>query len=129
MCLGQQYHLYKGNIRYTPKPRSIEGCSKLFNETVLMSDINSDTVEPFWLFRVSFLWYSVLGVTIVILVGLIVSYFTKEEDAVTIDRDLLSPLIYWTLPKENVYNLDRRFTLESEEELKVKEKLLMKGIL
>ncbi len=58
------------------------------------------TTKPFLLFQMSYMWYSIIGTSVTLLVGILVSYITGFTDPKTIDRDLLTPLIYNILPEE-----------------------------
>lgn len=66
--------------------------------------------EPLWLFKISFYWYCLIGMVITLVVGLIVSYFTKEKNNKPIDKDLLSPVIYWMLPKTMEFNNEHKYS-------------------
>lgn len=47
-----------------------------------------------WPFRISFMYYSLLGTIIVYVVGIPVSYMTsKEEDLCDLDERLLTPML------------------------------------
>lgn len=54
--------------------------------------------EPFVLFRISHYYYGVIGTIIAMVVGYIVSIFTREENFVR--PELVSPIVRWLLPKE-----------------------------
>lgn len=45
----------------------------------------------FVLYRISYLWYSLIGFVLTLLIGLLVSYLTGFEDPQNVDTDLLSP--------------------------------------
>lgn len=47
----------------------------------------------FWLFRISYLWYSGIGCATTILVGLVVSFATGATDPAQVPIDLISPPI------------------------------------
>ncbi|KAF9418433.1 hypothetical protein HW555_004721 [Spodoptera exigua] len=76
-------------------PASTSGCVVPYNMTTLMS-INPDENQDdavFWLFRVSYLWYSGLGCAATLLAGLIVSVLTGVTDPAQVPIDLISPPI------------------------------------
>lgn len=52
---------------------------------------DNDDKAVFWLFRVSYLWYSALGCMTTLLVGLLVSVVTGVTDPATVPIDLISP--------------------------------------
>ncbi|XP_067120884.1 sodium-coupled monocarboxylate transporter 1-like [Centruroides vittatus] len=82
---------------YFPKaPVSIQGCSEaLLNVTTIMR--NTTTVRTnqdiFPLYRVSYVWYSVIGCLWCTIVGLIVSFCTGAKKPEEISCKLLSPAI------------------------------------
>lgn len=49
--------------------------------------------EVFFLYRISFLWYSGIGFIITVVLGLIGSIVTGAEDPRDVDADLISPTI------------------------------------
>jgi multisubunit Na+/H+ antiporter MnhB subunit len=55
---------------------------------------------PFLLYRLSYLYFNVLGCIIVIVVGLVVSFLTGATNPRELHPDLLSPVVHWTLPKK-----------------------------
>ncbi|XP_047527863.1 sodium-coupled monocarboxylate transporter 1 [Vanessa atalanta] len=74
-------------------PTSIDSCPVSLNNT---SFINSEPAENhddavFWLFRVSYLWYTSLGCVGTLLIGLIVSVVTGVTDPADVPIDLISP--------------------------------------
>ncbi|CAH0701817.1 unnamed protein product [Spodoptera exigua] len=76
-------------------PASTSGCVVPYNMTTLMT-INPDENQDdavFWLFRVSYLWYSGLGCAATLLAGLIVSVLTGVTDPAQVPIDLISPPI------------------------------------
>lgn len=63
-------------------------------EFVHVVNENHDNTKVLWLFRLSFMYYSLLGTLVVYLVGLPVSYFTSsEEDLCELDERLLTPVM------------------------------------
>jgi multisubunit Na+/H+ antiporter MnhB subunit len=63
-------------------------------------DRSSSPEQPFVLYRLSYLYFNVLGCFIVIAVGLVVSFLTGATSPRELHPDLLSPVMHWTLPKE-----------------------------
>lgn len=55
---------------------------------------NHDNSQVPWPFRISFMYYSLLGTVIVYVVGIPVSYMTsKEEDLCHLDERLITPML------------------------------------
>ncbi|PZC84413.1 hypothetical protein B5X24_HaOG204987 [Helicoverpa armigera] len=74
-------------------PGSTDGCVAPYNMTTHMTvnpnENHDDAV--FWLFRVSYLWYSGLGCAATLVAGLIVSVLTGATDPAQVPIDLISP--------------------------------------
>lgn len=77
---------------------------------VLSSDEEDVQGELFFLYRISHYYYSPLGFTLMMIFGVIISKFTKEDDKI-IHPDLISPVSQRFLPKES--EKLRYFTVES----------------
>ncbi|KAJ8722725.1 hypothetical protein PYW07_003905 [Mythimna separata] len=74
-------------------PASTDGCVVPYNMTMHLTmnpDENRDDAV-FWLFRVSYLWYSGLGCAATLLAGLVVSVLTGVNDPAQVPIDLISP--------------------------------------
>jgi hypothetical protein len=56
--------------------------------------------QPFLLYRLSYLYFNVLGCLIVIVAGLVASFLTGATNPSEVNPDLLSPVVHWTLPKK-----------------------------
>lgn len=56
-----------------------------------------------WLFIISLWYYTALGTIAVIMIGLVVSWLSEDNDNVT-DPDLFSPLVHRFLPKNHEKN-------------------------
>ncbi|XP_028041678.1 sodium-coupled monocarboxylate transporter 2 [Bombyx mandarina] len=71
-------------------PASTDGCPATYNSSQIthLSD-NDDPV--FWLFRLSYLWYSGLGCAATLVAGLAVSIITGVTDPANVPIDLISP--------------------------------------
>lgn len=55
--------------------------------------------EPYWLFRISFYYYVLIGAIVVVIIALPVSWLTRKEEDPPVHPDLISPCIHWTLPE------------------------------
>lgn len=99
ISIGTQLKMAQRIIRFPQKPVSVEGCNANWLEEYLTlssePDIQSKPFEtPFMLYRVSYMYYTMIGAVTAIVVGLIVSKFTGSNKNKIIERDLLSPVIY-----------------------------------
>jgi len=69
--------------------------------------------EVFALYRMSYLWYTLLGATVSMTVALIASFLTNPVDPASLDPVLLSPVIRRFLPKKEVKKQDVNLALLS----------------
>ena len=67
----------------------------------------------FLLYRLSYLWYTLLGAIVSMIVALIASFFTNPTDPASLDPELLSPVIRRFLPKKEVKKQDVNMSLLS----------------
>jgi len=74
--------------------------------------------EVFPLYRISYLWYTLLGAIVSMTVALIASFFTNPIDPASLDPVLLSPIIHRFLPKKEVKEQDVNMTLLSGDKVK-----------
>lgn len=102
LSIGTQLKMAQKQIRFPQKSVSIEGCS---NDWVVeyLTLSSSQTIEPvempFVFYRLSYMYYTMVGAVTAIVVGVVVSYLTGRNKN-EIHRDLLSPLIYPFLKKQ-----------------------------
>ncbi|CAH1999310.1 unnamed protein product [Acanthoscelides obtectus] len=101
VIVGNNYYVSRKLLVYPTKPVSTDKCYE--NETFISdihflstSDHNED-ISP--IFKISFYWYSAIGCTICVLVGIIISYMTEENDP-PVSKELLSPVIHRWLSKD-----------------------------
>ncbi|XP_072944315.1 sodium-coupled monocarboxylate transporter 1 isoform X2 [Epargyreus clarus] len=83
-------------LAQVPLPRlhtSVESCPVSNNITshISMDPSENGAENVFWLFRISYLWYSGLGCVATLLVGLVVSVATGVTDPAQVPIDLISP--------------------------------------
>lgn len=67
---------------------------------IYFQTVYPDESDVFPLFRLSFLWITPVGVSTVIIVGIITSFLTGKTDINTLDPDLISPVAQWLLPPQ-----------------------------
>ncbi|XP_069699584.1 sodium-coupled monocarboxylate transporter 1-like [Periplaneta americana] len=100
IVVGTQKSYATGTLKHVPLPTTADGCSAsnvtLTTTTTTAIPIelpdSSAPEEPFILYRISFMYYTMLGTIILIVVGLIVSYFTEQPDP-DMNPDLFAPFI------------------------------------
>lgn len=93
MCIGQQISISDGSYNEKIKFTTIQGCEN--NSTNIISSFNVEYEEEiedvgFFLYRVSYIWYSALGCLITVFVGMLGSYVTGFENP-SVKKSLLSP--------------------------------------
>lgn len=101
-----QYYIAIGALRRVPKPVSVAGCSAALN--VSLPNVTSPVEhasEPFFLFRISHYYYTLLGATLTMSVAYAVSLFTEEEKN-PVRPEVVSSLVRRFIPKEKESNLD-----------------------
>ncbi|CAH0402025.1 unnamed protein product [Chilo suppressalis] len=106
ISLGTQAAMMRGDIVVTPKPISIEGCPANFTSITtplpsFRNGVEFDRSGTFFLYRMSYLYYTLVGMTVCIMIGTIVSYFTQPNDPAMVHRDLLTPMIHRWLPAQD----------------------------
>ncbi|XP_024083167.1 sodium-coupled monocarboxylate transporter 1-like [Cimex lectularius] len=99
ILVGSNLAMANGLISNPVLPTSIEGCPFNVTDVVPVAQAATDAYV-FPLYKVSIFYYSFIGCTVVMVVGLVVSYLTGPNKIGDVNRKLLSPLIYGLLPKE-----------------------------
>uniref|UniRef100_A0A336K9Y8 CSON001903 protein n=1 Tax=Culicoides sonorensis TaxID=179676 RepID=A0A336K9Y8_CULSO len=87
-----QIDIAGGVLKYPKKPTSVENCSYSFNFTAIKSDVDPPNQNDFF-YHVSYLYYTLLGCLITIIVANVMSLFFNKQDVTKIDKKLLSPII------------------------------------
>ncbi|KAF2901934.1 hypothetical protein ILUMI_04247, partial [Ignelater luminosus] len=96
---GSQWYQSQGLIKGPIKPLSVENCVNYLNISVIQDDLALE--EPFVLYRISFWYNTLIGAVIVIIIGLIISWFTNKNQP-PVNPDLISPVMHFMLPKSSV---------------------------
>lgn len=99
IIVGAQWHMVNRRLYYEPLPSTTDGCLNLpdLNRTVATVQNLSVQVEsadePFFMYRISFMYYTLLGALIVIVIGTIVSFVCGAPDLGDVNRDHLTPFV------------------------------------
>ncbi|XP_011501301.1 PREDICTED: sodium-coupled monocarboxylate transporter 1 isoform X2 [Ceratosolen solmsi marchali] len=91
--LGAQISVLRGQIHLDSKPTSIDNCLCL-NETIatiVLSAQSDEQGEAWFIYKISYLWYSAIGCVGTMFIGILVSYATNFQNPAELDPDLLSP--------------------------------------
>lgn len=98
----------KGRIRFPQKPVSVEGCSANWVAEYLSLTLSHEMTpapsvpDTFPLYKLSYMYYTVVGTLTAIAVGIVVSYLTGCNKGKEVNPKLYSPIIYRFLPKKNI---------------------------
>lgn len=113
LVFGTQKAMADGRIKQPALSLSVEGCS--YNMTLpepQTSDLSEDSVPI--LYRISFLYYTMLGIIIVFVVGITVSLLTEPPDRKNLDPVLFSPFIRQYVIKKNSKKYGNKEPAEQE---------------
>lgn len=79
VCIGTMALLQNGEVE--PLPLSLDTCDCFVSNSTMTTDVHeiNDTANKSpAIFRISYMWYSFLGTSLTILIGLFVSTFTEK---------------------------------------------------
>ncbi|KAL3283359.1 hypothetical protein HHI36_006507 [Cryptolaemus montrouzieri] len=105
LCLRAQAAIASGDLTFPEKSVTTEGCHYHFvpKQSSALLDIHFDptlnatdithTDERFMLYRLSYLWYCMIGAFVTIAIGLIVSFCTTPNNPQDVDPCLIAPLV------------------------------------
>ncbi|CAB3377454.1 Hypothetical predicted protein [Cloeon dipterum] len=98
ISFGTQAAIAAKLITFPKKPVSVAGCTHLYPDA--LSSIVDDPLlpvevqeEPLSIYNLSYTLYSLTGLVVVLVVGMLVSYVTGFQDPEQLDLDLLTPPI------------------------------------
>ncbi|KAI4465226.1 sodium-coupled monocarboxylate transporter [Holotrichia oblita] len=110
-----QTAIASGNLVFPEKPVTTEGCSyqflrkyvtniNFYSEDTLNTIPTVQTDELFNLYRLSYLWYTLLGALVSIFVATVITFATEPVDPKDIDPMLLAPFVRKLLPSRKFPN-------------------------
>ncbi|XP_018569267.1 sodium-coupled monocarboxylate transporter 1-like isoform X2 [Anoplophora glabripennis] len=88
MCIGQQISIANGTMKDDTKPMSTEKCP-CYDQTV--TEVSNVSEPVYFIFRISYIWYSAIGFLITFILGVLGSLATGPTNYKDVDGDLLSP--------------------------------------
>uniref|UniRef100_T1GVG3 Sodium-coupled monocarboxylate transporter 2 n=1 Tax=Megaselia scalaris TaxID=36166 RepID=T1GVG3_MEGSC len=91
-----------GKLHSQTLPVSVEECPA--NITIIPDLPEPDESEVFPLYRLSYMWLTMIGFLVVMVVGTVTSLLTGPRKIKDIDPDLISPVLHRCLPKEVFMN-------------------------
>lgn len=97
IIVGAQVNMAQKRFYYPPLPTSTEDCinaKNVFNQTMTYND-SLPIVEdkPFILYTISFMYYTLLGFLVSMIVGIVVSFMFGSPDLREVDRNHFPPII------------------------------------
>ncbi|ENN71947.1 hypothetical protein YQE_11381, partial [Dendroctonus ponderosae] len=111
-CLRTQTLIASGDLSFPEKSVTTEGChysftpkqsstsNIFFDPSVNATDV-LHTDEQFMIYRLSYLWYTLMGTLVAIIVGVTISFFSKPNDPRDVDPKLLAPFLRrWIKPRK-----------------------------
>ncbi|XP_012281008.1 sodium-coupled monocarboxylate transporter 1 [Orussus abietinus] len=101
ISLGTQAAISTGRINFPVKPVFVDGCPDHLKEAATNLSLiveNAVREQPFFLYRMSYLWYTWVGFLTAIVVGLVVSWLTGANKYKPEDKKLYTPVIRRLLP-------------------------------
>lgn len=91
--LGAQVAAVSGQIQLDSKSTSIAKCPCINETAIVLNHAHGFSDEIPSIYKTSYLWYSAIGCTLTMLVGLAVSFATGAQNPADVDQDYLSPPI------------------------------------
>lgn len=111
ICAKAQAAIASGELTFVTKPVNTHGCSYTFiaSDPLSMLAINEtelfpveEVVEPeFAIYHISYIWYTLFGAFLTIVVSLIASFIIGANDPHQIDPKLLAPFVRQLLGTNN----------------------------
>ncbi|CAG5104220.1 Similar to Slc5a6: Sodium-dependent multivitamin transporter (Rattus norvegicus) [Cotesia congregata] len=103
ISFNSQALISAGVINFPKKQVSIEGCPEDLLRNIVNTSVvnNSSSLDPFILYRISYLWYTFIGFLSTVIVGVIVSGFTGGNKCKYEDKKLYTPIVHWLLFRNN----------------------------
>ncbi|XP_011639285.1 sodium-coupled monocarboxylate transporter 1-like isoform X2 [Pogonomyrmex barbatus] len=110
---GTQWHTIHDKIKYDSLPTSVDSCPYPLNETLstaITPTWMDSGEEPMILFQISFVYYTLIGAMIVVVIGTIASY-VFGMDLENVDPDHIAPMMKRFLPSRGYAEVSLRNVL------------------
>ncbi|KDR17309.1 Sodium-coupled monocarboxylate transporter 2 [Zootermopsis nevadensis] len=92
VVFGTQTAIANGSMKQKVLPTNADGCG--FNETIPeLQQNDTATDDVFILYRVSFMYYTFIGMAVVFIVGVIVSLLTEPPNLQEMNPALFTPIV------------------------------------
>ncbi|XP_011150897.1 sodium-coupled monocarboxylate transporter 1 [Harpegnathos saltator] len=110
---GAEWYTINGRLKQPSLPTSMDGCPYPLNKTMsiatTMNPVETDPDEPMVLFQISFLYFALIGATIVVVIGTVASYFFGMN-LKAVNPDHISPIMRRFLPPQRYTEVSLRET-------------------
>ncbi|XP_014260294.1 sodium-coupled monocarboxylate transporter 2-like isoform X2 [Cimex lectularius] len=93
LSVASQTAIARGHIVYEKKPISIDGCSAGDVADSVLIESSKYIRDTLWVLQISYLYYTLIGMVIALVVGMVVSYLTGFNDPKKMDKNLFAPAI------------------------------------
>ncbi|XP_012280871.1 sodium-coupled monocarboxylate transporter 1 [Orussus abietinus] len=100
LSLSAEAAITSGKIKFIEKPVTTEGCTYSFQQVESLLLVPPDAIlddedlmsEPWAVYRVSYLWYTVVGALVTMCIGLIISFISPDSTE-KLDPMLMAPFV------------------------------------
>lgn len=115
IAINAQAAVKSGEIVFETKPVSVEGCTYEFSQQNTTLPTSQDDSLGFQLYHISYLYFSVLGTLITIIVSTIVSMFMGFRNPTEIEPKLLAPCLRKYFKRKQEYEIVKeKYTVTHE---------------
>lgn len=123
IVIHNQYYKFIGALKYPTLPISTDGCLD-FNSTYMESSHSNHHEEPFFLYRITHYYYTLIGFSLVFLIGTTTSWLFKGDEP-PVHPDLISPIAHRFLTDESkklqYFEVDVALKQITNESMQIKE--------
>jgi insulin-like growth factor 2 mRNA-binding protein 1 len=88
-----QFEIARGKLQFATKPLSTEGCDYTFTAANNTQSLPAEVSGFSQIYQISYLYYTLIGTVLVLLLSTLMSLILGFEDINNIDRRLLAPFI------------------------------------
>ncbi|XP_069699581.1 sodium-coupled monocarboxylate transporter 2-like [Periplaneta americana] len=113
IVIGTEKAIADKKIELPVLPTRIDGCQS--NVTLTNSTPRTETAvqDVFFLYRISYQYYTLIGMVIMLVVGIIVSFLTGEQDAENINPVFFTPIVRKYIEKNRQKSCSMQSALRS----------------
>lgn len=116
IIVGAQVNVAKKRLVYAPLPTSTDGCANQTMTHAVPPVVPNDDDPPFIFFTISFMYYTLIGSVIVMVIGTAVSFLFGANDLKEVDRNHFPPFIQRFLPEKKYTEVPMHATIVTNPE-------------